>query len=83
ILHGCAIGRDALAGMNSVIMHGAVIGEESIGAAMSFVKAGLRGEKRQLLMGTPARAVRSVSDEELHWKRMNTKEQQDLGGRCH
>ncbi|STJ16558.1 carnitine operon protein CaiE [Escherichia coli] len=51
--------------------------------AMSFVKAGFRGEKRQLLMGTPARAVRSVSDDELHWKRLNTKEYQDLVGRCH
>lgn len=28
ILHGCVIGRDALVGMNSVIMDGAVIGEE-------------------------------------------------------
>ncbi|MBW2867680.1 phenylacetic acid degradation protein PaaY, partial [Escherichia coli] len=73
----------ALVGMNSVIMDGAVIGEESIVAAMSFVKAGFRGEKRQLLMGTPARAVRSVSDDELHWKRLNTKEYQDLVGRCH
>lgn len=79
ILHGCVIGRDALVGMNS----GAVIGEESIVAAMSFVKAGFHGEKRQLLMGTPARAVRSVSDDELHWKRLNTKEYQDLVGRCH
>ena len=83
ILHGCVIGRDALVGMNSVIMDGAVIGEESIVAAMSFVKAGFHGEKRQLLMGTPARAVRSVSDDELHWKRLNTKEYQDLVGRCH
>lgn len=64
-------------------MDGAVIGEESIVAAMSFVKAGFRGEKRQLLMGTPARAVRSVSDDELHWKQLNTKEYQDLVGRCH
>ncbi len=83
ILHGCVIGRDALVGMNSVIMDGAVIGEESIVAAMSFVKAGFSGEKRQLLMGTPARAVRSVSDDELHWKRLNTKEYQDLVGRYH
>ncbi|MDI8083643.1 hypothetical protein MJN69_27020, partial [Salmonella enterica subsp. enterica serovar Kentucky] len=35
ILHGCVVGRDALVGMNSVIMDGAVIGEESIVAAMS------------------------------------------------
>ncbi len=77
------IGRDALVGMNSVIMDGAVIGEESIVAAMSFVKAGFRGEKRQLLIGTPDRAVRCVIDDELHWKRLNTKEYQDLVGRYH
>lgn len=51
ILHGCVVGRDALVGMNSVIMDGAVIGEESIVAAMSFVKAGFQGEARQLLVG--------------------------------
>lgn len=50
ILHGCVVGRDALVGMNSVIMDGAVIGEESIVAAMSFVKAGFQGEARQLLV---------------------------------
>jgi carnitine operon protein CaiE len=55
ILHGCVIGRDALVGMNSVIMDGAIIGEESIVAAMSFVKAGFIGTARQLLVGTPAR----------------------------
>ncbi len=79
ILHGCVIGREPSVGMNSVIMDGAVIGEESIVAAMSFVKAGFHGEKRQLLMGTPARAVRSVSDDELHWE---TVEYQRVSGSC-
>ncbi|WP_272690960.1 carnitine operon protein CaiE [Providencia sp. PROV116] len=83
ILHGCIIGRDALVGMNSVVMDGAVIGEESIVAAMSFVKAGFQGENRQMLVGSPARFLRSVTDEELHWKRLNTKEYQDLAGRYH
>lgn len=78
ILHGCVIGRDALVGM-TVIMDSAVIGEESIVAAMSFVKTNFSGEKRQLLMGTPARAVRSVSDDGLHWKRLNT---QRVSGSC-
>lgn len=61
ILHGCVVGRDALVGMNSVIMDGAVIGEESIVAAMSFVKAGFQGEARQLLVGSPARVLRQVT----------------------
>lgn len=82
ILHGCVIGRDALVGMNSVIMDGAMIGDESIVAAMSFVKAGFTGAARQLLVGTPARVVRDVSEQELYWKRLNTQEYQDLAVRC-
>lgn len=82
ILHGCVIGRDALVGMNSVIMDGAVIGEESIVAAMSFVKAGFIGAARQLLVGSPARFIRDVTEEELHWKQLNTREYQDLAIRC-
>lgn len=82
ILHGCVIGRDALVGMNSVIMDGAIIGDESIVAAMSFVKAGFVGAARQMLIGTPARVVRDVTEQELHWKRLNTKEYQDLAVRC-
>lgn len=81
ILHGCIIGRDALVGMNSVIMDGAIIGEESIVAAMSFVKAGFTGGARQLLIGSPARVIRAVTDEELRWKRLNTQEYQDLAVR--
>ena len=82
ILHGCVIGRDALVGMNSVIMDGAMIGDESIVAAMSFVKAGFTGAARQLLVGTPASVVRDVSEQELYWKRLNTQEYQDLAVRC-
>ncbi len=82
ILHGCVIGRDALVGMNSVIMDGAVIGEESIVAAMSFVKAGFAGLPRQLLMGSPARVTRQVTDDEMRWKQLNTQEYQDLAVRC-
>ncbi|SQI40058.1 carnitine operon protein CaiE [Leminorella richardii] len=81
ILHGCTIGRDALVGMNSVIMDGAVIGDESIVGAMSFVKAGFIGQKRQMLMGIPAKHVRDVTEDELYWKRLNTQEYQMLAAR--
>lgn len=81
ILHGCVVGRDALVGMNSVIMDGASIGAESIVAAMSFVKAGFTGAARQLLVGSPARVLRDVTEQELHWKRLNTQEYQDLAVR--
>lgn len=81
ILHGCVIGTNALVGMNSVIMDGAVIGADSIVAAMSFVKVGFQGAPRQLIMGCPARVRREVTDEELHWKGLNTREYQALAMR--
>ena len=45
-------------------------------------KAGFQGEARQMLVGSPARVLREVTDQELHWKRLNTKEYQDLAVRC-
>ncbi|OED45123.1 phenylacetic acid degradation protein PaaY [Endozoicomonas sp. (ex Bugula neritina AB1)] len=78
ILHGCVIKRNALVGMNSVVMDGAVIGEESIVAAMSFVKVDFQGKRRQLLVGAPAKPIREVSDQDMQWKELNTFEYQQL-----
>lgn len=64
--------------MNSVIMDGAVIGEESIVAAMSFVKAGFQGEARQLLVGSPARVLRRVTDQSC----TETPQYQRISGSC-
>ena len=81
VLHGCMIKRNALVGMNSVIMDGAVIGENSLVAAMSFVKAGFAGESNQLLVGSPAKVIREVTEQDLHWKGLNTQEYQALAKR--
>lgn len=81
ILHGCVIKRNALVGMNAVVMDGAVIGEDSIVAAMSFVKAGFQGTAKQMLMGQPAKMVREVTEQDLHWKGLNTLEYQVLAQR--
>lgn len=83
ILYGCVIGCDVLVGMNSVIMDGVVIGEESIVVVMSFVKVGFSGEKCQLLIGILVCVVCSVSDDELYWKWLNIKEYQDFVGCCY
>ena len=65
VIHGARIGRNALVGMNSVVMDGAVIGEASIVAAMSFVKTGMQVPPKSLVMGMPGRVVRILSDEEI------------------
>lgn len=81
ILHGCVVGRNALIGMNSVVMDGAVVGESAIVAAQSFVKAGAILPARSLIGGTPAKVMRPLKDEEVAWKSAGTAEYQRLAVR--
>ncbi len=78
VLHGCVIKRNAMVGMNAVIMDEAVVGESSIVAACAFVRAGMVIPPRSLAVGTPARVLRALSDEEIAWKVAGTRTYQDL-----
>jgi phenylacetic acid degradation protein len=78
VLHGCRISRNAMVGMNAVVMDKAVVGAESIVAAMSFVKAGMVIPPRSMVMGMPAKVVRSVTDEEVAWKSVGTRQYHEL-----
>jgi phenylacetic acid degradation protein len=72
VLHGCRIGRNAMVGMNAVVMDRAEIGENSIVAAMAFVKAGAVIPPRSLAVGSPARVTRELTDAEIDWKTRGT-----------
>ncbi len=78
VLHGCRVKRNAMVGMNAVIMDGAVVGESAIVAAMAFVKAKAEIPPRSLAVGSPARVVRALSDEEIAWKSAGTRTYQEL-----
>lgn len=82
ILHGCIIRRNALVGMNAVVMDGAVIGENSIVGAAAFVKANAEMPANHLIIGSPAKAIRELSDQEMRWKKLGTQEYQVLVERC-
>jgi len=78
VLHGCHVCRNAMVGMNSVVMDGVVIGDSAFVAAMSFVKAGTEIPARHLAAGIPAKVVRELRDEEIGWKESGTKGYQQL-----
>ena len=78
VLHGCIVRRDALVGMNAVIMDKAEIGECAMVAAMAFVKAGMVVPARSLAAGMPARIVRALTEDEIAWKREGTRSYQEL-----
>ncbi|MEQ5138231.1 MULTISPECIES: phenylacetic acid degradation protein PaaY [Providencia] len=82
ILHGCHIKRNALIGMNSVVMDGAVVGENSIVGACAFIKADAQFPDNSLIVGTPAKVLRSLSEQEIEWKSKGTLDYQTLVTRC-
>lgn len=83
VLHGCIVRRDALVGMNAVVMDGAVIGEQAIVAAMAFVKAGVTVPARHLAAGLPAKILRELTAEEIAWKGEGTGTYHRLVERSH
>ena len=81
VLHGCRIGRNVMVGMNAVIMDGAEIGESSIVAALAFVKSKEKIPPRSLVVGLPAKVVRTLTEEEIAWKTAGTATYQELAER--
>ena len=64
ILHGCTIADDCLIGMGARILNGAVIESESIVGAGALVTEGKTFPAGSLIVGSPARAVRQLTDTE-------------------
>lgn len=71
ILHGCTVGEEALIGMGARILNGAVIGAQCIVGAGALVTEGKTFEARSLIVGSPARAIRSMSDQEVAMLRLS------------
>ena len=82
VLHGCVVRRDALVGMNAVVMDEAEVGEGAFVAASAFVRAGLKIPARSLAAGVPAKVLRELSEQELAWKLEGTRTYQRLTERC-
>ena len=65
MLHGCTIGKGSLIGIQAVILNGAVIGRDCLVGAGSLVTENKTFPDRSLILGSPARAIRQMSDEDL------------------
>jgi carbonic anhydrase/acetyltransferase-like protein (isoleucine patch superfamily) len=64
MLHGCTIGEGTLVGIGATILNGAKIGKNCLIGAHSLIPEGKEIPDRSLVMGTPGRIVRELSDEE-------------------
>ncbi len=65
MLHGCKIANACLIGMSATILDGAEIAEESIVGAGALVTGGKKFPPRSLILGSPAKVVRELTDEEV------------------
>ncbi|KIH77451.1 Carbonic anhydrase or acetyltransferase, isoleucine patch superfamily [Geoalkalibacter ferrihydriticus] len=63
-LHGCTIGDRCLIGIGAIVLDGAVIGDDCLVAAGSLIAPGTQIPPGHLVLGSPARVKRALSDEE-------------------
>ena len=65
MLHGCTIGDNTLIGIGSTVLNNAVIPENCVVGAHALITEGKRFEPGSLILGSPARTVRSLDDEAI------------------
>ncbi|MGA3174402.1 MAG: gamma carbonic anhydrase family protein [Syntrophorhabdales bacterium] len=65
VAHGCRIKKGSLIGIGAIVLDGAEIGEESIVGAGSVVAPRFIVPPRSLVLGTPARVVRSLHEDDV------------------
>ena len=65
MLHGCTIGNRSLIGIGSTVLNGARIGAHCVVGAHSLVTEGKSFPDGVLILGSPARVVRPLEEEEL------------------
>ncbi len=71
VVHGCTVEDDVLIGMGAVVLDGAVIGAGSIVGAGALVTMNTVVPPRSLVIGSPARVVRALTDAEVERNRAN------------
>ena len=65
VLHGCTIGDNSLVGINAVVMNDAVIGDNCLIGSNALITEGKVIPERSLVLGSPGKVVREISDEEV------------------
>jgi len=65
MLHGCTIQDGALIGIQAVILNGAVIGKNCLVGAGALVTEGKHFPDNSLIIGSPAKVARSLTDDEI------------------
>ncbi|WP_342131505.1 gamma carbonic anhydrase family protein [Hydrogenophaga sp. OTU3427] len=65
MLHGCTIGDESLIGIGAVVLNGAKIGKHCLVGAGALVTEGKEFPDGSMIIGSPAKAVRQLSPEQI------------------
>lgn len=65
MLHGCTVGEGSLIGIKAVVLNRAIIGKHCLIGANSLIPEGKVIPDRSLVMGSPGKVIRELTDEEV------------------
>lgn len=81
MLHGCTIGDNTLVGMGAIVLNGARIGNNCLVGAGALVTEGKVFPDNSLIVGSPARVVRTLDEQAVAGLRSSAKHYVDNGRR--
>ena len=79
MLHGCTIGDGCLIGIQAVVLNGAKIGKNCLIGAGALITEGKEFPDNSLIIGSPAKVARSLSDEQLEGLRRSAQTYAERG----
>lgn len=82
IVHGCTVGDNTLIGMGAVVMDGAKIGSNCIVGAGALVTGKMDAPDGTMILGSPAKVVRALTEQEIEGIRASMEEYLELAEKC-
>ncbi|NKJ50687.1 gamma carbonic anhydrase family protein [Burkholderia sp. SG-MS1] len=79
MLHGCTIGENCLIGIQAVILNGARVGRNCLVGAGALLSEGKSFPERSLIIGTPARVSRELTDDVIAQLSANARDYRERG----
>lgn len=73
MLHGCTIGDESLIGIGAVVLNGAKIGRNCLVGAGALITEGKEFPDGSMIIGSPAKAVRQLTPEQIEGLRRSAK----------
>ena len=71
IVHGCTLGDNTLIGMGAIVLNGAVLGENCLVGAGALVTGKMRAPAGSVILGSPAKVVKTMTPEAIEENRQN------------